>query len=122
METNVTAALEKFVVELIIDRAFELGFVISVNDGEETTLIRSKDKAEIIGAMFTTDADYLYFYNPIHGNTGSRLGWAYLVYGNSGYDVISDYADNPTTEDILSTANSVYDAYHDGKLKISFSL
>jgi len=120
MELFMRRGLENFIIDKAVERALELGFCISVNDGEETVLKRSRSVEDIRSAMFSTDEDYFYFYASDDAKS-PRVGWVRFIYGNSGYDVISDYSDNPTTEDILATANSVYDAYHDGKLEVKFS-
>lgn len=70
-----------------IQLALAAGYAISVNDGETTTVKRSTDSKIILNAMFTTDYDYLYLYK-----AEKRAGWVMFVYGNGGYDVISDYS------------------------------
>ena len=70
---------------------------ISVNDGEETHHIDidNKNHKQITEAtlklMFTTDEDVVNF-------TGGH--WVYFVYGNSGWDVISDH--NDSCSDIMA--------------------
>lgn len=68
------------------------GFTVGVNDGEETVLKRSTDMGAIVAALFSSDEDYLLAYDA----AGKKVGWVYLVYGNSGYDLISDYSVNLT--------------------------
>jgi hypothetical protein len=41
--------------------------------------------------LMSTDEDYLMVYEP---GKKERLGWIHLVYGNDGYDVVSDYTTN----------------------------
>lgn len=68
----------------------DAGYYLGVNDGEETTIHHSRDIAAIQKALFTTDEDYLYVYKLATG--GKRPdSWVRCVYGNDGYDVISDY-------------------------------
>lgn len=76
---------------------------VSVNDGEETTVRRSRKYSEIIDALATTGEDYLILYAP----TGDRVGTFYLIYGNDddGSELIADHTDN-------IVCNSMYhDAY-----------
>lgn len=86
-------------VELAILRAtvnalLKNGFTLSVFDGEEDLLIKgesegSKDKKAIFDALFNTDEDYLNAWKD-----GRIFGWVRFVYGNDGWDVISDYTTN----------------------------
>ena len=63
---------------------------MSVNDGEDTTVHCSRDRDEIIAALFSTDEDYLYIHRP-GGVYVPHIGWIRLIYGNNGWDVVSDY-------------------------------
>ena len=87
--------MERRIAFKIIDMALADGHEVSVNDGEEWTVIRSKDKAELRNSLFTTDEDQIV----IRHNDGDEMGWFHLVYGNDGYDVISDHT---TTDYALS--------------------
>jgi hypothetical protein len=76
------------------------GYLLGVNDGEETTVHHSRDASAIEAALFTTDEDYIYVY--IDADQDDPLNvmpvdlrpdyWVRLVYGNDGWDVISDYS------------------------------
>jgi hypothetical protein len=81
----------------------DAGYTLGVNDGEEVTIHHSKDLDAIQAALFTTDEDYLYVYRHSAGHIYSDLRgekhedtrpdfWVRLVYGNDGWDVISDYS------------------------------
>jgi len=63
------------------------GNTVSVYDGEDWCLVKSSKYAEIMAALNSTDEDQLI----VRDAAGMKLGWVYLVYGNDGYDVISDY-------------------------------
>lgn len=68
------------------------GYTVTVHDGETKTLKHSTNLRAIVGAMFTTDDDYLLAYD------GTRcVGWVRFIYGNDGYDVINDYTTNLET-------------------------
>jgi hypothetical protein len=90
---NVTLrqSIERRIVGRIVADALAMGYLVSVNDGEETTLKRSTDRKAIIAAMFTTDEDRLLFHHP---DQKEAFGWIYLVYGNDGWDVVNDYTTN----------------------------
>lgn len=51
--------------------------------------------------MFSTDEEFLYAYD----SDGKHVGWVHLVYGNSGWDVISDNTNN--LEDALIAATEL---------------
>jgi hypothetical protein len=52
--------LEKLIAKQCIADLLAAGWLVSVNDGEETTVLDSTDPETILAAMFTTDEDYLY--------------------------------------------------------------
>jgi hypothetical protein len=66
-----------------IDDALAKGWAISVNDGEEWTLRKSRDRDKIIGAICTTDEDQLGFWeNDVH------IGTMHVIYGEPDGDGI----------------------------------
>lgn len=81
--------IEQQIVKRVIADALAAGFVLTVHDGEEITLKRSADAKEIFAAMFSTDDDRLYFHRP--DQPKGQCGWVHFVYGNDGFDVISDH-------------------------------
>lgn len=80
------------IISGIVRRAISRGYTVSVNDDAagqgEWTVKRSRDPAEIIGALATTGGDLL----KIRDANGESLGVISLVYGN-GEDVVSDCTD-----------------------------
>lgn len=74
-----------------VDALLAAGFTVGVNDGEETVLKHSTSVNDIMGALFSTDWDYLYAYD---AETKKRVGWVHLVYGNDGTDLVSDHTTN----------------------------
>jgi hypothetical protein len=74
--------VELKIAERLVDDILAAGHTITVNDGEEDTVIKSSSKADIMAALRTTDWDYL----KIDG-----IGWIWLIWGND-CDVISDYS------------------------------
>lgn len=83
----------------LITHALAAGYCISVNDGEDWVVKKSRNIVEIIGAMSSTDSDVLTFRDPTDkstNNVGRKVGSVVLIYGN-GNDVISDYS-APTNE------------------------
>lgn len=87
-EIAARVAIEGRVARKVIKAALALGYLISVHDGEEVTVSKSRDAKAIEDAMFTTDEDTLL----IHIPNGKRIGNIFFVYGNDGWDVINDYS------------------------------
>lgn len=93
----------------LIDALLAEGAVLHLNDDShgngDWTVNGSTDKAETIQAMFTTDGDLL----EAHDASGKGLGWFMFIYGNDGYDVISDYSANEFCERVWKTIEPVID-------------
>jgi hypothetical protein len=82
--------------------ALEKGFTISVCDGEDWTLVRSRDLSVIMGALRTTDEDWLAVRDPTL--KGKRVGVVQCVYGNEPWVVIADYSDNEAMRELIQPA------------------
>lgn len=77
---------EKRIVGKLVTELLEIqGLTLSVNDGEEVTVKRSTDAAQIYAALSSTGEDYL-----IVHELGMTDRWVRLIWGND-VDVISDY-------------------------------
>lgn len=92
--------IERLLMEQVVDDLLAAGYLVSVNDGEETTVTESTDRAEILDAMRSTDEDYLLARLP----GVKRNSWVRLIYGN-GADLISDF--NVSLEGVLANANAL---------------
>ncbi len=114
MNVKFRQMIERRIAEEVITQALAAGFLISVEDGEEITLKKSRGKAKILEAMFTTDEDRLYFTKP--GQKEGDSGWVYFVYGNDGWDVINDYTTN--LEEMMKPVNALIDKIENGDFKI----
>jgi hypothetical protein len=79
---------EKRMCVALVTACLKRGFAISVSDGEDWPVKRSTDKAAILAALFSTDEDVIV----IRARDGSKAGWFQLIYGNDGFDVVSDYS------------------------------
>lgn len=98
--------IERLIANRIIRDVLAAGHHITVNDGEEDALIASRDEAAIMAAMFTTDEDQLFFdFDP--KDRVSHAGWVWLMYGNSGYDVVHDALCDP---ELTAGADALADA------------
>lgn len=87
---------ERQVCYKLIDLILADGNMVSHTNGEEWEVIRSTDRTAIRAAFFATDEETVVARAP----DGTKLGWFALVYGNDGYDVISDYSANEYGESI----------------------
>ena len=88
---------EARVARRLIRDALAEGWTVSVNDGEEVTVVRSSSERAIFNAMCTTGEDVITIHLPLSGKSGGRF---YLVYGNdpTGEELISDHSDNENCE------------------------
>lgn len=78
----------------LIDLLLANGCRVSVHDGEELTLKRSTDRAAILDAMGTTEADTLTWRDA----DGLWLGEFVLIYGNGPGELVADHTANPGCE------------------------
>lgn len=70
------------------------GFSVRVVQGDDAsgdTLPIRTTVDEAMGDLFQCDDDRILVYR---ADSAKRFGWVYLVYGNDGWDVISDYTTN----------------------------
>ena len=84
---------ERFYVQKLVRNILSRGLTISVNDGEEWTVVDSRREDKIMPALATTEIDYLRVKDDLDYKT---LGTFMLVYGNDpeGEEVVSDHTDN----------------------------
>lgn len=110
--TKIRRQVERDIATRTIRALLDAGYVLSVHDGEEEYPM-STDPAQILRDMMQTDEDYLLVYPPLVQDRRGRAdaGWVRFVYGNSGYDVISDYTTN--LEAILQPVNAYADTLAD---------
>jgi hypothetical protein len=88
--------IETRIIAKLIRRALKKDWVISVNDGEEWALVRSKDFEAITAEVHATEETYLHFRDA----EGTKLGWVWLIHGNDE-DVVSDHVDNDAMADLV---------------------
>jgi hypothetical protein len=78
--------VERDIVRATVEAALKLGFTLhSVNNGEEEPLVSTVD--EVMEYAFSCDEAHIFFREP-----GMPVySWLYIVLGNEGWTVISDY-------------------------------
>lgn len=97
--------VERLIATKIVEDALSQGYLITVdNGGDDFEITRASDKEAILENMFAADYDRLDFGRP---DDHKLYGWVMLVYGNDGYDVISDYIVNPVTKSVLKGAEAL---------------
>jgi len=96
MPDHVSADEKAMAVKLIERILKDDGNVISINDGEEWTVYRSRDAETIVAALATTDHDIV----AVRDGDGEKLGSFVLIWGNSGEELISDHTANDYCESI----------------------
>lgn len=98
-------AMERTIVRRVIRDALNAGYALGVHNGGDSMEIENEKKfGRVVGEMFATDVERLYFYKE-----GKAIGWVLFVYGNDGWDVICDYTVN--LEDVLAGASAVADKF-----------
>lgn len=78
---------------------------ITVNDGEEDVLVKSRDLGVVLEYMASTDEDYLIISEQHPNGSWSNRGWFWLIYGNgtSPMETISDYAWFADSEEVIES-------------------
>ena len=82
---------ENAIIDCMLNLFISTGHCISVNDGEETILVRSTDISEIKEELRSTDSDWIRVFK---AGEAVHVGSVLLVYnnGSEGINLISDTA------------------------------
>ena len=96
---NYMTDIEQKIVGKLLDDILAGGFAISVYDGEEYQVMRSRNLDEIKPEIGATDLTYVY----VSDQSGRRLGGIMLINGND-HDIISDYSDNVMINALVAPA------------------
>lgn len=80
--------IERAVVRHAATALIAAGCELRLHDGEDFSTERTTSVDLIMAELMATDDEHLWVYGP----DDSSKGWIYLVYGNDGYDVISDHS------------------------------
>lgn len=82
-----TRRIERAIIRRIVLDAVKAGYTLGVWDGEELVLKGATTAKAVLDKMFSVDEEYLFVYKD-----GKRIGWVLFVYGNGGWDVVTDYS------------------------------
>lgn len=80
-------------------------YCITVHDGEDVALGRSRDLGQIMDAIGACDEERLFVRN--FEDTGKGPGSLFLVHGNDGWDVIADHTNTPVMCHLLQGADTL---------------
>ena len=83
---------ERCYARKLVRNLLSRGLSVSVFDGGEWTVVRSRKEGEILEALATTDMDELI----ASDDAGARKGWFQLIWGNDpdGSELIADCTNN----------------------------
>lgn len=118
MSTKMRHEVERRIVTQVVDDALAAGYRLTVSLERgfdwDTMLTGSRDRQKILEEAFAGDECHVFVHlpvGPLRGRGGKLdcIGWVYFVYGNDGYDVISDYS--TSLEALLKPANALADTY-----------
>lgn len=80
--------IEGRIVSKLIKHGLASGYKVSLHDGEEWVVKSNTSYSQIMAAAYSSDWDMVRF----RDNDKKVIGTVTLIYGNDGYDVISDYS------------------------------
>jgi hypothetical protein len=102
MNKDYTTPGERGVATRLVRAALHAGYAVSVYDGEEYTVKRSRRERQILAALATTGEDALV----IRDSAGERLGVLSLIWGNdeTGEELIADHTDNDAMDALYRAA------------------
>lgn len=93
MGVKMRQLVEKEISAAIVDALLKAGFELQINNGDSESRFMI-DRANIIKHLYLTDEDYIMVRHADNSDKTSVFGWVKLVYGNDGWDVLSDYTTN----------------------------
>jgi hypothetical protein len=102
MHRDYTTLGERRTATRLVAAALAAGYTVSVYDGEEYTVKRSRESKKILEALASTEADTLV----IRDSAGERVGDLCLIWGNdeTGSELIADHTDNAATTALYNAA------------------
>lgn len=94
---RVRALVEREILRRTIAALLAAGYHLQINDGEEDQTPLTTDAALLLKESCATDEDILYVFKPGEADKFNGEGFVHFIYGNTGWDVISDYSVNLAT-------------------------
>lgn len=118
MSRKTEQVIERAIATKLVDGALANGWSITVNDGEDDVVIKSRDRALILHEMWSTDEDWLRFYDLSNPVGKQDMGWVRLIWGNVS-DVISDYHTALEDTAMIKDAMALSDDIEEGRFAVS---
>lgn len=110
--------IEREIVGSFVQAALAKGYRLGVSlergyDVSDGMLLGSRDRRKIMDAIFDGDDAHIFVQsaagNLVEDGRVVSEGWVYVVLGNDGWDVISDYTTN--LEPLMKGANRLAERY-----------
>jgi hypothetical protein len=110
MSVKMRIEVEKKIVRAFLKSAYAKGFKVSMDlDDEDAFLKKYPTVAKAMADIFDLDDARVYVWKE---GESKPEGWIYFVFGNDGWDAISDYTVNLEEElGLLVEANKISDKY-----------
>lgn len=86
--------IERAIVRKACEDLLAAGFKLRVDDGGDWACERTDSLATVMSSIMSTDEDNVHVFGTVSlpggVSTTRHLGWVQFVYGNTGWDVITD--------------------------------
>lgn len=112
MSVKVRQQIERSIATTFVRSVLAAGYTMTVDYGDGESEPLSTEKAAL-AAMFLGDDDRVYIYRGKH-----CIGWAWFVYGNDGWDVLSDYTVNLDDLKLMAETEKAIEKFENGDFKI----
>lgn len=95
---------EKRMASALVRACLARGYSITVDNGEDKPIEKSISYKAVMAELWQTDEEHVYIYSA--GKSGKCFGCFFLVYGNSGPELVADFSDtlacNAIWDEVLS--------------------
>lgn len=111
-EIRARILMERYIIRFFVKSLMDckdVQYSISINDGGDWPVVRSRDLLHIMDHIGACDEERLYVRIGLDKDA-TKVGQLYLVYGNDGWDVIADNTATDAFEALLKDTNELVDA------------
>lgn len=126
MSVKMRMEVEKKIVGAFVNSALAAGYRLSVSmergydidNMGDCGVLGTTDKESILREAFAGDDCHIFVHENKNdvvtkGGLLDSVGWVYCVYGNDGWDVISDYTTNLDSLGLMAEAKKISKQYAD---------